>query len=89
MDPTKNNGGLTPEQMAALKRVPGQIIIQWDPNTGGLMHESQGVNPIEEIGLLAWCMFRRFGMVNDMFDQKRVKIADPSQMPTPGPKIVS
>lgn len=86
-DPTKVNGGLP--AVAALKRPLGVFVIQWDPNTGQLGFQSQGLNPVEEIGLLQWMVNLRMGFNLRLLENKQVQLADPSQMPAPGPKIVS
>lgn len=84
MDPTKNNGGLP--QVAQLRRPVGQFVIQWDPNTGQLGFNSQGLNPVEEIGLLQWMINLRMGANLGSLPNKQVQIATPDQLP-PGAKV--
>lgn len=72
-DPTKTNGGLE----GLPKRAIGQIVIQFDPNTGGMAFQSQGMTPIEEIGASVWFTNLRMKAFLEANDNKQVVLAPP------------
>jgi hypothetical protein len=85
MDPTRKDNGVP--DVAQLRRPMGLFLIQWNPNSGELGFRSEGINPVEEVGLLQWMINLRMGAHLGTLQNKQVQIANPSEMP--GPKIVS
>lgn len=69
-DPTEVNGGLPQRQI-------GQIVIQWDPNTGRLGFQSQGLTPVEEVGVTTWFTHLRMKMFLEQNDNQQVILAPP------------
>jgi hypothetical protein len=83
-DPTRKDNGVA--NIAQLRRAPGLIVIQWDPNTGQLGYKSEGLTPVEEVGLYTWMTNLRMGGFLNVLPNKQVSIASPTEMPPP-PKV--
>jgi hypothetical protein len=80
-DPTQKGNGLTPELLEKMKRPVGLFLIQWDPNTGQLGFRSEGLLPVEEVGLLQWMINLRMGAHLGTLPNKQVQIATPGEVP--------
>lgn len=74
-DPTKKL-----VELSKLRRPLGQIIIEYDPNTGKIGFKSQGLTPIEEIGCAQWYIMLRHAQVMDEAS-KSVKVAPADSLP--------
>jgi hypothetical protein len=69
-DPTKKHTDFP-------RRDLGQIVIQWDPNTGRLGFNSQGLTPIEEVGVTQWFLSLRMKQFLKDNDNEQVVLAPP------------
>lgn len=82
-DPTKINPPLSmlDRVRAQSKRPICQIVIQWDPNTGALGFQSNGCNPVEEVGLYTWMINMRMAAFLNPEATKTVTIAPANAIP--------
>jgi hypothetical protein len=78
-DPTKKNQIL---ELAKLRRPIGRIILEYDPNTGRMGFNTEGLVPIEEIGCAQWFIMLRHEQVMEEA-KKSVKIAPADSVPPP------
>jgi hypothetical protein len=59
LDPTRKDAGVP--NAADFKRSVGAIFIAYDPNNGQLSVKVEGLNPVEELGVLQWAIAMRLG----------------------------